>query len=276
GVWEPTDFWPESIVSTLAHEFQHMIQFYQREVVAGLGAEYSVWLNELSSEVTEDLVSRRLGTSGPRGVDSSDGTAGSARNTSGRMPIYNEYGVATSLVIWNSSLADYSASYAFGAFLLRTFGAELFHILLTDTPAGSGGVAAYTVSSLTRAASQMAGQTMSMEELLRRWGVAVAVSDDTVVPAGYRLNRNGFFTTTGGGAAYDVGSIDAYRYSFFLNTSDGPQRYDGPAWYRTDLGAISVAATANAFMYAGVIPQGGLNLNFSLPQDVEVTILVWD
>ncbi len=31
--WSVSDYWPATVISTLAHEFQHMIQFYQKEVV---------------------------------------------------------------------------------------------------------------------------------------------------------------------------------------------------------------------------------------------------
>ncbi len=261
GLWELTDTWPESIVSTLAHEFQHMIQFYQRVVIVSPDAVYSTWLNELTSEVAEDLVSRRLGTRGPRGVDPADGTAGSPSNSEGRMPWYNAFGDQTSLVSWNGDIQDYAASYAFGAFLLRTFGAEFFHILLTETPADSS-VVDYSVSSVTRAASSLAGQTISMEELLRRWGVAIAVSDDTSVPQGYRLNRNGFITTSGGGVSYSVGSLNAYNYGGF--------------WYGFGTGSVEIEDTANAFFIGGIVPQGGVNLDFSLPTGVEITVLTWD
>ncbi|MFW5826644.1 MAG: M30 family zinc metallopeptidase, partial [Alkalispirochaeta sp.] len=31
--WDIEDFWPAEVVSTLAHEFQHMVHFYQRQVI---------------------------------------------------------------------------------------------------------------------------------------------------------------------------------------------------------------------------------------------------
>ena len=45
--WEVTDHWPRQMLSTLAHELQHMIHFYQKRVKQGARSE--VWLNEMAS-----------------------------------------------------------------------------------------------------------------------------------------------------------------------------------------------------------------------------------
>ncbi|MEW5814442.1 MAG: PKD domain-containing protein [Spirochaetota bacterium] len=90
GPWDITDPWPEEIVSTLAHEFQHMINFYQKAVLRG-GGSSQTWLDEMASMVTEDFVSDKILTKGPRGVAYNDGTAGSPGNTNGRLPLYNSW-----------------------------------------------------------------------------------------------------------------------------------------------------------------------------------------
>ena len=45
--WEVTDHGPRQMLSTLAHELQHMIHFYQKRVKQGARSE--VWLNEMAS-----------------------------------------------------------------------------------------------------------------------------------------------------------------------------------------------------------------------------------
>ncbi|MCX7031113.1 MAG: peptidase M30, partial [Spirochaetes bacterium] len=48
GSWEYTDYWPEEMYSTLAHEFQHMIHFYQRAVLRDAMADDDTWINEMA------------------------------------------------------------------------------------------------------------------------------------------------------------------------------------------------------------------------------------
>lgn len=52
--WEITDPHPQYMLSTLAHEFQHMIHFYQKNIVRNISSP--VWLNEMASMVVEDLL----------------------------------------------------------------------------------------------------------------------------------------------------------------------------------------------------------------------------
>ena len=50
--WEVTDRWPSIVIATLAHEYQHMIHFYQKRVLREAASE--TWLNEMASEVAVD------------------------------------------------------------------------------------------------------------------------------------------------------------------------------------------------------------------------------
>lgn len=61
--WEVTDSRPSAILDTLAHEFQHMIHFYQKQIVHNLPPTPTIeaWLNEMASEVTTDLIADKLG-----------------------------------------------------------------------------------------------------------------------------------------------------------------------------------------------------------------------
>jgi hypothetical protein len=78
GTWSIDDFWPKEMVSTLAHEFQHMINFYQKRIL--LDTDLNVWINEMLSETTEDLIATKIQHIGPRGVEYTDGSAGETGN----------------------------------------------------------------------------------------------------------------------------------------------------------------------------------------------------
>ena len=210
STWNIDNYWPSEIVSTLAHELQHMINFHERPVLRG--ASTPTWLDEAMSLAAEDLVEWKRGRAGPRGVDplaNADGSAGPAGNNRGRLPLYN---VANdiSLTGWGGSpniLESYSMSYAFAAFLGRNFGgAELFGEMNRVGSSNPNKV----LSSSIAAASGRPGLTL--KHLLPLWGAAVLLSDGSH-PAPYRLNPGAWMESQTNGIDYSLGSIDHYRYA---------------------------------------------------------------
>jgi len=115
----------DKIVSTLAHEFQHMIHFYQKAVSRSGFINSDTWIDEMCSLTAEDLVADKLGLSASdsvRGIIGTTYTAGSSGITYGRLPRFNNPAYYDSLTDWNSSLKDYSSAYAFGAYIARNYG----------------------------------------------------------------------------------------------------------------------------------------------------------
>lgn len=275
--WQITDYWPAQVVSTLAHEFQHMIHFYQRSIVPADGSadgSYETWMDEANSMMAEDLVAQAIENDGPRGVPYSDGTAGSPGISSGRIPDYIGYGSQTQLTNWYSSddvLDQYGVSYAFGAYLGRVFGAGFFTDLMDNATATGAPGLEYTTTAIAEAASAASGETLGFPELLRRWGVAYLVSNDTAVPSQYRINRGGWFTSTSGGVDYRLGSINAYNY--VLYGGGGVEIANGIMAYNAAAGAVPVAGGANSFVVAGTVPAGGYTVSVSLPADTTLTVL---
>lgn len=273
SAWDRDDFWPNEVISTLGHEFQHMVHFYQRNVVRGEASEYDTWLNELMSMAAEEVISRSTKIDGPRGVNATTGSAGTGPLYSGRMPEYNRTGATTGLVGWNYSdvLPEYAASYSFGAYLIRAFGFDFFTTLSRSVDPDT--VVDYDLEAVARAASTVSGTDITKQELLRRWGVAMFVSDDTDVPAAYRINAGTWFGDgTEGGS---VGSLNAYNYRNTVSINGNPVTIDGPFVYRSDQGEQTVRGHSNLFLAGGTVPSGGVSLPFSLPDGVTVTALVW-
>lgn len=261
--WEITDYWPGQVVSTLAHEFQHMIHFYQRfaAVPDNLDNRYETWMDEANSMVAEDLVSRLIANMGPRGVDPAvytTGSAGGDDNTEGRIPYYTAYGPQTQLTTWydgDDVFNHYGISYAFGAFLGRAFGADFFEDLMDNSTATGSTDLEYTTTAIAEAAG------VDFDELMRRWGVAYLVSSKTDVPTQYRINNGEWFDSTVGGITYRIGSINAYNYYPYL-------------WgYFPTAGDVPVSAGANAFVIAGTVPAGGYTVTANLPDDTALTVL---
>ena len=170
--WEVTDRRPKGWLGTLAHEFQHMIHYYQKPVLRNTVSE--TWLNEQASEVAEDLVADKMMTDGPRAVGYDDPTAGEPENRRGRLPGYNLYN-DIQVTTWDGYLANYSINYALGAYLARNYGgAALFGDIVQSDRAGVGAI---------EGAVRFRGHDESFLDLLTNWAAATLLSDNTDAPA---------------------------------------------------------------------------------------------
>jgi hypothetical protein len=209
--WAAANYWSKVVFSTLAHELQHMIQFHQKQIVAGAAGSSDTWINEMCSMIMEDLVADKLGVEGPRGVSSlttPDGSAGAAGNTLGRMPGFNQYSSYALAVTYPATfgLTQYAVSYAFGAWLARNYGGAGLLRRIVQSPQTDS-------AAVTSAAAAASGKKETMERLLEKWAASVLLSDTTTAPAGYRYNTGGWTTSSDGGNTYNLGSIDVSRYS---------------------------------------------------------------
>ena len=189
------------MVAVLAHEFQHLIHFYQKLVRHD--AESETWLNEMSSEVAEDLTARALQIPGPRGVAHTDGSAGAPFNSRGRLPLYNLYN-DVQVTRWNGESTNYSINYALGAYLARTYGAALFTRIVQSDQSGTAAIEA--------AIRAQTGTSTTFGQMLVNWAVANVLSDDPGAAAPYRYNTGDWITSTAGGVTFDLGSINLYHY----------------------------------------------------------------
>ena len=184
--------------TTLAHEFQHMIHFYQRGIKLSL--DDSIWFDEMMSEATEDLVATKLKYKGPRNVDYRDGSAGGAYNSKGRYPGFNEYNYI-SLTNWNNNIINYYNVSSFGAFVLRNYGgAKTLHDMM------------YSKDSSELAVLDATGET-DFETLLNKWAEGVILSDvDDLDSSKPTYNTGDFTETTYNGITYKLGSINFFNY----------------------------------------------------------------
>ncbi len=257
----------EAVPAVLAHEFQHMIHFYQKQVLNNTGGT-ATWLNEMCSMAAEDMVADKIKTNGPRGVAYSDGSAGEYPNTSDRLSRYNYFNDAN-LVYWPPSsatteefLKHYSLSYSFGAYLVRNYnGPALFQNIVQN---------AYTDGTAVESAIKSAGYDVDFERLLSRWGVSVLLSDRTNAPGQYRYNSGDYFSFTHQGIPYNAGSINLFNYQYTYSDPQlrGPKLYSG-----NSIGETSLAAASNTFYYAGGSLTGSKTWDFTLPEKVKLSVV---
>ena len=251
-------------LNAMVHEFQHLIHFYQKEVARDIESE--TWLNEMASEVAQDLVADKLGVSGPRGVASGDATAGDADNRFGRLPQYNRYN-DIQVTAWDHTLANYAINYALGAYLARNYGgAELFSRIVQS---GRSGVEA------VEGALRELDHEVTFPQLLANWAAANLLSDNTAAPVPYRYNPGTWSTSRAGAAAsieFRLGSINLYNY-----TPPRPRGYpDRPGPYLHDLIAFNARTQpphSNMYTTLGRVA-GTLRLRVTAPAGNRVTVVV--
>jgi hypothetical protein len=263
ATWDITDYWPEEVVSTLAHEFQHMIHFYQKQVVFGTGATQT-WLNEMSSMVAEDLVADKINVNGPRGVSYTTGTAGAAGNEAGRLPYYNYYNDIP-VTQWSAGdpLASYSINYALGAYLARAYGgAAFFRDVVQSNKTGT--------DAIVYALEQNGGAGLTFADILQQWGAAVLLSDSTSTPADLQYNAGDWFTDSLG---YNLGSINLYYYTEYYSGQVGPYIYSGSGAVGYPQGEFP---TSNLYYQAAAGASGTLTWHVQMDSGVRLTVVVKD
>ena len=215
--WEITDRRPSVILGTLAHEFQHMIHYYQKPVVRNAISES--WLNEQASEVAEDLIADKMMIDGPRAVDYDDPTAGEPENRGSRLPGYNLYN-DIQVTTWDGYLANYSINYALGAYLARNYGgAALYGDIVQSDRSGVGAI---------EGAMRNQGHDESFLDLLTNWAAANLLSDNREAPAPYQYNTGTWRTSYTGGLEFRLGSINLYNYSYAPGRLSRPGPYLHP------------------------------------------------
>ena len=261
GTWEITDEWPAEMVSTLSHEFQHMINFYQKNVLRTNNVSSETWINEMSSMVAEDLIADKLGIDGPRGVAYNDGTAGSSGNANGRLPLYNGFSNFP-LTTWlggSSVLISYAMNYSFGAYIVRNFGgAELMQKITQSTFTGT--------DAIDNALSDL-GSSETFSTILKKWGAAVLRSDLTTNTSGYKYNSGTYFTSTFGSDTHNLGSINLFNFDH--GSQSGPLVYS-PASLVSFGGHY---ATSNTFVLVGQNLTGEFSKRIEMPSGISLSVV---
>ncbi len=289
-------YWPNQMLSTLAHEFQHMIHFYQKQVLQNAAGATQTWLNEMCSMVTEDFVASSLGTIGPRGVPETNGlytyAPGSLPSASGgndpgsRLAFFNNsYTLGVENWDTNDPLASYGVSYAFGAWLARNYGGpQLFHDIV-DSSATTDQAVVSAVNSLNGLSGSSA---LTMPQLVEQWaatmllgpnadqGVPYELSAPTATPP-YAFTPASIQDGPGAAQTFTYGSLnpdDYYPISDSTNsfTSSSP----GPLVYSTLTGVTSLPPLAFYYyaVHAGASLSGSVNLQVTLPPNVELQAVV--
>lgn len=261
--WEIGDYWPAEIISTMAHEFQHLIHFYQKRVSFNFTTSSETWLNEMCSQVVEDLLANKMKVNGPRGVDHTDDTAGQPNNSgSSRSHWFAAYPYHR-FVKWGvpSVSTSYATSYSFGAYLARNFGGAPF---IRDVVQNKHG----DYKAVEFALEKHGYQNENFNSVVRKWGIAAALSHKEDMPQGYRYNKGAYFTSEINSIQYELGSINMDNYCY------GEGKCGLNTWRPDQLSSLSTQySTSNTTVLVGENVTGTQTNTVSMKSGVKAAVI---
>jgi len=254
--WTPDQKMPMEVLSTLAHEFQHMISFYQKTVLIGKGASSTTWLDETLSCATEYILSSKIKTFTPRQVSYEDGSAGDFPISDGQFPDFNKYLNSYNLMSWRNTAAQYGGAYALGAYLVQNYGgAKLLHNIMHNQY--------FDERALLKGIKTTTGESLSLRDLLNRCGTAITISDQILDPIDdkpYLFNSGDYNCQSYNATTYCMGSINFFNYNpkpNFTTAKDG-----------------DILSGSNRYVYLQYDVDGDYNIALNLGEGVMATVIV--
>lgn len=204
----------QTVISTLFHEFQHMINFGNKVIEGGVSDNPS-WHNEMLSMLAEDLMAQQLG------LDAKENVAAN------RIPLFNRAyynsGLTEYLKDTGKSIYSYSTAYAFGAWIAREYGGPAF-IENMSKNAKTG------MDSITDAIYATTGKSVSPLVLYKKFIQACVYRNTFAQTYGYPTlykktgSRKFADEISAGLGRIDIFSSD-YKYQYYDRSSD---YYTGP------------------------------------------------
>lgn len=154
-----------SIKPFLAHEFQHMINWYQKKVLSTVNED--IWLNEALSEYTYTLLG--YDNPFPQSV------------TASRAKTFLE-DPSDSLTEWRNSGTDYAAVNMFAQFLVDRYSKNIIKSIITSKKTGIDAI---------NDALQRSGFVATFDDVFSDWIIASYLNNKTVLDGKYAyLNQN--------------------------------------------------------------------------------------
>ena len=143
----------DTTISTLAHEFQHMVNYNQKKVSHDLTS--GQWYNEMLSMLCEDMMQEHLG------IKDED-------SPKARTKVFNEYYYYSGISEYNSDkqICSYATAFSFGSFIARNFGgAELVQKISKNSLVDN--------DSITDAVNSLNGTEYTYDDLFEKYLLAL-------------------------------------------------------------------------------------------------------
>ena len=242
----------DTVVSTLFHEFQHMILFNNKNVKNSVSSP--TWYNEMLSMLAEDMMQSQLGLSdseAPRGA---------------RLPGFckNYYKSGIDEYLKSNSVMSYYTSYAFGAWLSREFGGPAFVKAMSQN-------SSVGMDSIRAAITSTTGKTYSARQLLKLFVQACAFRSSYAKTAGLpTMYKDAGGEITEEGQTSTMTAINLHNYGITIS---------GETFYGPFLMGNGVSSELRPHGFTlhvlGVASDDNITLSFSSRKDENEHIIVF-
>lgn len=244
----------DTTISTLAHEFQHMVNYNQKTVSHDLTS--GQWYNEMLSMLCEDMMQEHLGIN--------DEDSPKARTT-----VFNEYYYCSGISEYNSKnqICSYATAFSFGSFIARNFGgAELVQKISKNSYVDN--------DSIIDAVNSLNGTEYTYDDLFEKY--LLALFGDSI----YTHNKDADCTLKYNSGDYSSNPYEypmtAYNifdseYSFPVNGEE----YCGSAIFKYNANSVELRAENGILIHGiGTFSGSSVSVSFSSGTGAEKIYLI--
>ena len=191
----------DTVLSTLAHEFQHMVNFGQKNIAHKKAPD--TWYNEMLSMLCEDMMQEKLD------IDDAD-------SPKGRLQQFNAYYYASGLNEWldDNAVLSYSVAYAFGGWLCRQYGGAALVKAIMDNEYVDD-------ESIVAAVNSKNGTSYKWDDLFEQFLLCITGSST------YTMNQDAAQTLEYSGYKYPMTAIDLWDSTWGLKGTSVEKEYKG-------------------------------------------------
>lgn len=245
----------DTTISTLAHEFQHMVNYNQKTVLND-GLTSGQWYNEMLSMLCEDMMQEHLGIK--------DEDSPKARTTT-----FNAYYYYSGISEYNSKnqICSYATAFSFGSFIARNFGgAELVQKISQNSYVDN--------DSIINAVNSLNGTNYTYDDLFEKYLLAL-FGDST-----YTHNKDADCTLKYNSGDYSSAPYEypmtAYNifgseYSFPVNGEE----YCGPAIFKYNAKSVDLRGENGILIHGiGTFSGSSASVSFSSGTSAEKIYLI--
>lgn len=242
----------DTTISTLAHEFQHMVNYNQKTVSHNLTS--GQWYNEMLSMLCEDMMQKHLG------IKDED-------SPKARTKVFNAYYYCSGISEYNSKnqICSYATAFSFGSFIARNFGgAELVQKISQNSYVDN--------DSITNAVNSLNGTEYTYDDLFEKYLLAL-LGNST-----YTHNKNAVCTLkynsgdySSAPYEYPMTAYNIFEYSFSVNGEE----YYGPAIFKYDAKSVELRAENGILIHRiGTFFGSSVSVSFSSGTSAEKIYLI--
>ena len=242
----------DTTISTLAHEFQHMVNYNQKTVLKNLDS--GQWYNEMLSMLCEDMMQEYL--------EIKDEDSPKARTK-----VFNAHYYYSGISEYNSKkqICSYATAFSFGSFIARNFGgAELVQKISQNSYVDN--------DSITNAVNSLNGTKYTYDDLFEKYLLALFGNSTYTHNKDARCTlKYNFGDNNSNPYEYPMTAYNIFEYSFPVNEEE----YYGPAIFKYDAKSVELRAENGILIHRiGTFSSSSLSVSFSSGTDSEKIYLI--